>query len=222
MDDDLDSGLEAGSPEYVNEWIHLYRRAANGDRTAQERLLLPLEAPLRAYVRMRAGPELRAAESVSDVVQSVFRELLVDLDKVRIDEEGGLQGWALRTARYKIVNKVRRLRAQKRGNIRRQELPSWSRIDQTVADLFSRLPAPADVAVAAETHHLLDCALRTLPELHQRVIVLARMMELPHAQVARQLGRSPGATRILLMRALAGLAKALERAERNGGGRSDC
>ncbi len=195
----------------MSEWLDLYRAAASGDREAQEKLLLPLQAPLRAYVRMRAGPLVRAAESVSDVVQSVFRELLKDLGRVSITEQSGLHGWALLAARRKLIDKVRYLRAEKRASPPAGELPSWSHVEEDVARVYSQLPGPSDLAVAAETQRLLEEALRALPELHQRVIVFVRLMGMSHADAARQLGRSPGATRILLMRALAGLAKELER-----------
>jgi DNA-directed RNA polymerase specialized sigma24 family protein len=48
-----------------------------------------------------------------------------------------------------------------------------------------------------------------LPEHYREVIALARIAELPHREIAAQLGKTEEATRILLYRALAALAKAM-------------
>lgn len=198
----------------MSEWADLHRAAAVGDREARDRLLAPLHKPLRAYVRLRASRALRAAESVSDVVQSVMRELLTDLDKMPLDGERGLYGWALLTARRKIIDKARSL--PRRPGIAAPEQPSWSRFDRDAAEAYSRLPSPEAHAVATETQQHLELALRALPERMQRVIVLAKMLELPHEDCGRELGITPGASRILLMRSLARLAKELERQEQGG------
>ena len=49
-----------------------------------------------------------------------------------------------------------------------------------------------------------------LPDDQREVILLARVVGLPHAIVAQEMGRTPAATRTLLSRALARLATRLE------------
>lgn len=196
----------------MSEWVDIHRAAAAGDREARARLLAPLQKPLRAYVRLRSSRALRAAESVSDVVQSVMRELLTDLDKMPIDGERGLYGWALLTARRKIIDKARSL--PRRPGVAAPEQPSWSRFDREVADAYSCLPSPEAHAMAAETQLRVELALRALPERMQRIVVMAKMMDLTHEQCGRELGISAGASRILLLRALTRLAKELDRGDR--------
>jgi hypothetical protein len=55
--------------------------SCSGDAEALARLLTGFLPELRAFVRLRLGPELRARETSSDLVQSVCREVLADLDQ---------------------------------------------------------------------------------------------------------------------------------------------
>ena len=48
---------------------------------------------LRVYVRLQAGDFLREQESSSDIVQSVCRELLQDLDAFEYRGEGQFRAW---------------------------------------------------------------------------------------------------------------------------------
>ena len=54
-------------------------------------------------------------------------------------------------------------------------------------------------------------ALAELPEHYREVITLSRVVGLSHKEVAESMGRSEGATRVLLHRALGELADVLER-----------
>ena len=67
--------------------------------------------------------------------------------------------------------------------------------------------------MAKEELARLEAALTRLSGEHREVIVLARIVGLSPAQIGAQLGKSEGATRILLHRALARLARELGRAE---------
>jgi RNA polymerase sigma-70 factor (ECF subfamily) len=61
--------------------------------------------------------------------------------------------------------------------------------------------------MAREELATLERALAELPEDYRQVILLTRVMNLGHATVAEQMGRSETATRSLLHRALARLAR---------------
>lgn len=53
-----------------------------------ERLLQEHLPGLRAFVRLQATPEIRAQESVSDIVQSVCREVLTHADRFQHPGDG--------------------------------------------------------------------------------------------------------------------------------------
>jgi RNA polymerase sigma-70 factor (ECF subfamily) len=57
---------------------------------------------------------------------------------------------------------------------------------------------------------LLADVLSRLPEPYRQVIVLRNLQGLPHEEIARRLGRSAGAVRMLWVRALAQLRQAME------------
>ncbi len=59
----------------------LVDRASHGDPIAIDALLEANLPALRAFVRLRMGPTLRAKESASDLVQSACREVLEGLDR---------------------------------------------------------------------------------------------------------------------------------------------
>ena len=56
---------------------------------------------------------------------------------------------------------------------------------------------------------MLADVLARLPADHREVIILRTLEGLPHEEVARRMGRTPGAVRMLWVRALAGLRAAM-------------
>jgi len=62
-----------------DELESLVHSASRGDGIAIDELLHRYLPGLRAFVRLRASPAVRAKESASDIAQSVCREVLEDL-----------------------------------------------------------------------------------------------------------------------------------------------
>src|SRR5258705_6880905 len=78
--------------------VRLAERAAAGDRAALDELVVRHVDGLRAFVRLRVGPELRARESSSDLVQSVCREVLQDARRFQHAGESAFKSWLYTTA----------------------------------------------------------------------------------------------------------------------------
>jgi RNA polymerase sigma-70 factor (ECF subfamily) len=86
-------------------------------------------------------------------------------------------------------------------------------LDETLSEASGRLgdliPAtgtsPSRKAVNRERELLLAQLLERLPEDHRDVLVLRHLEGLSHEEIARRMGRSPGAVRMLWVRALARL-----------------
>ncbi|MGD8812890.1 MAG: sigma-70 family RNA polymerase sigma factor [Anaerolineales bacterium] len=76
---------------------------------------------------------------------------------------------------------------------------------EAVERLPSSSPAPDEQLLAAERRRVLREALSELPSDYQEVIRLRIMLSLPTAMVGEWLGRSEGAVRVLLHRALKAL-----------------
>jgi RNA polymerase sigma-70 factor (ECF subfamily) len=77
--------------------------------------------------------------------------------------------------------------------------------------LYASLVTPSRDAIGREEIERLEQALDRLPDDHREVVILARIVGLPHADIAKQMQRTPSATRNLLGRALTQLVKELDR-----------
>jgi RNA polymerase sigma-70 factor (ECF subfamily) len=183
------------------------------DPSSQEDLeaLLERHLPgLRAYVRLRMGPELRAKESVSDLVQSTCREVLQHAGRFRHGGAQGFRNWLFATALRKVGHRVDYYRAGKRDVALERGAGAAASGDESLAALYQTLSTPSRRLMARERIEAIEAAFDGLSEPHREVILLARIVGLSHAEVARAMGRSEQATRSLLHRALAEMADRLE------------
>jgi RNA polymerase sigma-70 factor (ECF subfamily) len=181
----------------------LARLATTGDLAAKEQLIA-IEAPrLRGFVRLRAGAALRPSESAADVVQSVMREALAEAEGIEFRGVPALRAWLFRAAERKLVDRARRAAAVRRGGgVAPQPLDEGE-----LAATYASLVTPSRHAMAREELERFEKAFATLAAEHREVILLARIVGLPHAAIATELGRTEGAVRVLLFRALAELAE---------------
>ncbi|MCA8955761.1 MAG: sigma-70 family RNA polymerase sigma factor [Planctomycetes bacterium] len=183
----------------------LVQDASCGDEQAI-RELLSLNLPrLRAFIRLRTGPQLRAREGDSDIVQSVCREVLNDLGKLEYQGEARFRSWLFQAALRKIIDKHRFHEMHKR-DVRREERG----IDGGVLDCYQTLSSPSGQLMRQESADRFEAVFDSLPEDYREVITLSRIVGLPHAEIAQQMNRSVAAVRVLLHRAVAKLGVLLE------------
>jgi RNA polymerase sigma factor (sigma-70 family) len=162
-------------------------------------LLVQHTGPLRAYLRLHLDPLLRARESCSDMVQSVFRECLGELDRFEFRHEAAFRKWLFQKALSKVVDRRRYWLADKRDP------------RQVAGDPIEAVPAPSasvsGLAIRGEDLATLEQCFEELPDEYRRVIVAARLVGQSHAEIAAEMGRSVEAVGMLLHRALARLAR---------------
>jgi RNA polymerase sigma-70 factor, ECF subfamily len=166
-------------------------------------------------VRLRAGPQLRARESNSDLVQSVCREILEHAERFKYPSEGAFKHWLFTTAQRKIQHRHEYWTAQKRGAAGEMSLDAGSNSSGSSAspDLMSRyrrFSTPSGVASLREEVERVESAFDRLTEEHREVISLAYLTGLSRAEIAERMQRSEGAVRVLLHRALARLSGLLQ------------
>lgn len=192
---------------------HLVERASRGDAVAIDELLEEHLPSLRAFVRLRSGPTLRAKESVSDVVQSTCREVLQGLDRFQWDGEASFRAWLYTTAQRKIADRAEHWQAAKREVGREMPLapPSASTTndDARMLDVYRSLASPSEEAAGLETLERLERAFERLSAEDREVITLSRIVGLSQGEIGEALGCSAGTARVRLFRALARLAEVL-------------
>jgi RNA polymerase sigma factor (sigma-70 family) len=163
---------------------------------------------LRGFIDRHTGRLLRCRESRSDLVQSVCREVLERADRFRHRGEARFRNWLYATAARKIKNRIRYFRAERRNGEREVRLAEALRStwDRNLPPPRQRLRTPSQDAVMQENLEKLQRALMRLTVDQRNAILWSRFAGVSGAELARLLGRSEGATRTLLSRALAMLA----------------
>ena len=191
----------------------LLESASQGDSIALDTLLERHLPGLRAYVRLRSDRLLRAKESESDLVQSVCREVLEHIDRYQYPSEAGFRQWLYRTAERKIIDRFRYYNAEKRSAAREVNGEDLGLEDSRLVEAYGTLFTPSRDAVAREELRRVEEAFERLPPDYREIIVLARIVGLPHADIARQLSRTPSSVRNALYRGLALLSDHLAKEE---------
>ncbi len=184
----------------------LVESASQGDEVAIGVLLEKHLPRLQAFIRLRMGPELRAKESAGDLVQSVCRDVLQNLERFQYQGETNFRRWLFTTALRRIKNKVEYYRAAKR-DVGREGNPREDYV--TISQIYENLVTPSQELMGRERAEQLENAFQSLPEHYQEVILLARIVGMSHQEIAASMGRTESSTRSLLYRALAELAAAM-------------
>lgn len=169
-----------------------------------ERILGSLPG-LTHFVRRRMGSALAARESASDIVQSTCRELLRSASGFEYRDEPSFQRWLRAAAEHKLQNRARHWRAERRAG----EVAPGEPLD----DAGPEAPAaarPSHDAMLREEAERLARAFALLPPEQRVALQRSQIDGVPHAELARELDRTPEAARKLVARAMARLAAALE------------
>jgi RNA polymerase sigma-70 factor (ECF subfamily) len=178
------------------------------DASGLDGLLAQHMPQLRAFLRIRLGPDLRQREDSADLAQSVCRELLEQRERFGEGDAETFRRWLYTAARRKLADRVAFHRAGRR-DVRRERTPLT---DAASADLLQAFPdgfTPSRHARAREQLEQLEAALDRLPATARELILLARVLGMSREAIAQHTGRSVGAVRTALSRAQARLAAEL-------------
>lgn len=182
----------------------LTQAAARGDREAVASLIERYLPELRAFVRLQAGPLIRARESTSDLVQSVCREVLQHEERFQHANEGAFKQWLFTTAKRKIFNRREYYLAEKRDVLR--NMPGGGDGESALLACYKTFSTPSARAGVREQVERVEAAFEELTEDQREVILLAYVTGLSRAEIGEQMGKSEGTVRVLLHRALARLS----------------
>ncbi len=154
----------------------LLEKLANGESEAAERVFRDYEPYLRAMVRQRLTPMLRAKFDSMDVVQSVWADVLDGYRAAgwKFKDDEHLKAFLARVAYNHFVNHCRRNRAA-------LELEQPLHDDDTLVQAAWGQPRPSQVAQAGELwetlNELCPAAHRPILELKGRGASLAEIAE---------------------------------------------
>ena len=194
----------------------LVQRVARGDRLAAEALLERYLPSLRAFVRLRFDDRARRREGHSDVVQSVCREVLAHMDRFRYPSEGAFKRWLFATAQRTLANHAKFHRAEKRDLGHEARFGSDEGDggdadgDARILACYASFSTPSHRLEVREQLERIEGAFAKLPAEYREIITLAHVAGLSRAEIAEEMGRSEGAVRVLLHRALARVSSLLE------------
>lgn len=198
--------MERDFPETVSA-------ARSGNPAAFGSLFARHLPPLMAFIRIKVGPALAARESVSDLAQSVCREILMDLDEFEYQGEAAFRKWLFLQATRKIVDRSRYHRRARRDQAReRRSLQEPSEDEaESLVECYATLCTPSRHAAAREELERIESALQELPESQRDAVTLSRVMGISYREIAKQMGCTESAVRGLVARGLAELSSLLPR-----------
>jgi RNA polymerase sigma factor (sigma-70 family) len=167
----------------------LLEKLAKGESAAAERVFRDFEPFLRAMVRRRITPPLRAKFDSMDVVQSVWADILAELreGEREFKDQAHLRAFLAKVTYHHFVNQCRH-----HGTALKHEQP-------LLTDDAGKLPAvgqprPSEVAQAGE---LWDTLMDLCPPGHRQIIELKRQ-GLPLEEIAKRVGLHEGSVRRII------------------------
>ena len=178
-------GRPEGSNPSPGDLSSLVDRAVAGEREAFDELVRLTHRDAYGLALRLTGDE----EDARDVVQDAYLRAYRGLDQFRGDAR--FSTWL-----YRIVANCASTHTGRRRRHRHEELPDESKIAETRSD-----HDPVLQGEMGELRAEVDAAIRALPPRLRAVVVLRDIYDLPHDEIADELGISVSAAKVRLHRA---------------------
>ena len=174
-------------------WSRLMTAAQDGDRAAYERLL----HEILPFIHALAARQHRAPDRIEDVAQ----EVLLTIHRVRhtYDPSRPFSPWLAAIARRRSIDLLRR-----RGRIEAAETSNAEAYETFAAPVANRQEAGRDAKAT------LGRAVAGLPPRQRQALELVKLRELSLADASRLSGKSAGALKVNVHRALKALRARLK------------
>jgi RNA polymerase sigma-70 factor (ECF subfamily) len=183
-----------------------------GARQGQADCLGTLLETYRNYLSLLARTQidlhLRSRANPSDVVQETYLQACRNFEQFRGNSEKELLGWLRKILVHNLIKLVEKQVLAKKRDVRREislerQRQTMDRSSERLENfLVSQCSSPSTHAQQRELAAFVADQLARLPAAHREVIVLRNIEGLPFDEVAKRMERSPGAVRILWLRAL--------------------
>lgn len=184
--------------------------ARRGEARAVDSLFARNMPPLVAFIRARAGKAIAARESAVDIAQSVFREVLQDVDNIELKGEGAFRNWLFMQATRKVLDRAKFHGRDRRAAAKEVPMPEVGPAADALLACYASIATPSQHAAAKEELARFETAVQELPEAQRDAVTMSRLMGLDYAQIAQQMNTTESAVRGLVARGLAALSSQLD------------
>jgi RNA polymerase sigma-70 factor, ECF subfamily len=193
--------------------VRLLEAVRQSDAAAQSEMLVRYQPWLGLLARLQIDTQFQGKFGASDIVQQTLLEACRDLRQFRGRTEAELLAWLRQILAHVLAHEVRRYRGTQQRDLAREVSleQSLAQSSQRLGDLLAAsTPSPSQRAIRHEEELRLADVLSQLPDDYREVIVLRNLEGLSHEEIARRLGRSVAAVRMLWVRALARFRQLIE------------
>jgi RNA polymerase sigma-70 factor (ECF subfamily) len=204
-------------PTQPQDLSELLARARAEHGAELGRLLELYREYLHALARTQLNSRLQGLVNPSDLVQETFLEACRDFGRFQGTTEAQWRAWLRRILVHNLATLFeKQVLAAKRDRRRQAPLPEPFGLPQDAkaqarAALISPLSSPSSQAQRREATAVLAEHLTRLAGPYREVLQLRNLEGLPFEEVAQRMGRTPGAVRVLWLRALDQLRQRLKR-----------
>jgi RNA polymerase sigma-70 factor (ECF subfamily) len=181
----------------------------SGEEAALVTFLQTNEQPLLAFIRSRIGTQLQKKIEPEDVLQEASMEAVRVLGQTDLSTWDPLH-WLFQICERKIIDAHRRhFASQKRDAGREAALPAGSDAAGLANLLAASMTTPSQAFSRDQRQLRMMAALETLPDDQREALRLRYLIGLPSKEIAQKFGKSDGATRVMISRALSRLQEML-------------
>ncbi|MBK7406165.1 MAG: sigma-70 family RNA polymerase sigma factor [Phycisphaerales bacterium] len=189
----------------------IIKRAGTGDPDAIATLLREHGPIVRERIAPKIGRQWSGLVEVDDVMQVSYLEAFVQCPRLTLRDRAAFVAWLTRVAENNLKDAIRSFDRAKRPDPRKRVTGPANEDSYVglVEVLGVTSTTPSRVAARHEAVSVMDGALAKLPADYARVVRLYDLECRPIEEVARELGRSPGACYMLRARAHDALREAM-------------
>jgi RNA polymerase sigma-70 factor, ECF subfamily len=192
-----------GGSKFVSEEISLplAELVRQHDATALGAYLEQRRMVFLSFIEHRMGSTLRGKFEPQDILQELAIKALRELPQTDLSARDPFS-WLCHLAEQCIVDGHRRFAAGKRdaGREVSGNVPAGEGSQDMIVLLEASMTTPTQAVVRDERQRRLDEAIATFPEEHREILRLRYGEGLSTKEVAQRIGKSDGATRVLLTR----------------------
>jgi len=187
----------------------LVEEIAKGNKESLAEFFQLRRFDLLAVILSKMGPGLRTKVEAEDIFQEVCTTALQSLDKVTISDAGPF-GWLCEIADRRIIDQQRKFAAGKRDVSKETGIHGKGDDDIGLVNLLvASITSPSRAFSRHQKEFKLIQAMKELSDTQQQVLDLRYSKGKSSKEIAVEIGKSDGATRVLITRSLQKLKEVL-------------